>query len=146
MGRLEVYSVNYDFMPTIINSAKTLWVDLKFPPTDSGLKIGTNVRLVSSNPNLKVPDDIIQVLDIVGTRVVLTTVNRNVKTSYESVPKYTPTMNINLGPSKEAWHPTKHSQGTWGYSTRKYNWNHTINNPNTNWLFGQGDPIAFLLF
>jgi len=63
--RIEVISVNYDYLPMALESPKVMWVDLRSPaPPD--MLVGTPVTLFTSNKLFS-----LNITDIIGSRVVL---------------------------------------------------------------------------
>lgn len=70
MPAVNIYSVNYDFMPTIPYAAKTFWVQLVAPV--QGLYQGRQVYIRSFDPEFVPPPGPLVVIDAIGTRVMLT--------------------------------------------------------------------------
>lgn len=73
---LNIRSINYDFIPSRIESPKTLWVELKFyPPAD--LQVGNIIKLSINSSKLNhldvqsLSNSSFYVTDIVGKRIVL---------------------------------------------------------------------------
>ena len=69
MPKVEIYSINYDFMPTIPYAAKTMWVQLAFPVKD--LVTGDQAHIVSTEKDFVPPQGPFEVIDVIGTRVML---------------------------------------------------------------------------
>jgi hypothetical protein len=150
---LEVYSINYDFQPMMSYTAKMLWAQLKFPPPDT-LKVGSFVSLVSTNRDLTIPTQRLQVYDIIGTRVLLTT-NRGLTSEMEDVKQFVPSLQRT---KTGRWHPWHHDE-QWGYATRDHRllvapkadappgFEHTFTAADryTTWDYGRGEPIAYLV-
>ncbi len=124
-GFLEVLSINYDFIPTQLESPKMLWVALKFPPPEDFkvdtlvrllLKPGVGIRTVAGSPSLQ---STFYVNDIDGLRIVLL-------------------------PSTLTWAPNKVKNGCrpfgWGYDMRQMD----VRPSRQNWLYGYGQTTAFL--
>ena len=70
MPSVDIYSVNYDFMPTIPYAAKSFWVQMVAPV--QGLHQGKQVYIESLDPNFVPPPGPLVVIDAIGTRVMLT--------------------------------------------------------------------------
>jgi len=68
-GVVDIYSINYDFLPTIPYAAKVMWVQLSFPVKD--LMKQTKAKIISTNPGFKLPIGEMTVIDVIGTRVLL---------------------------------------------------------------------------
>ncbi|MDB4769486.1 hypothetical protein OAG24_00825 [bacterium] len=68
--RLEVLSINYDFIPSSLESPKSLWVELKRPPPNN-FQVGTIIKLIFEHPKNQ---QFFSVDDIVGKKIVLRTV------------------------------------------------------------------------
>lgn len=121
---LQVDSINYDYLPTQLESPKVLWVTLKFPPP-SDFRVDTLVRLhlkpgvgieTSKTPSL---NSTFYVNDIIGLRVFLM-------------------------PSTNEWRPDKVGKRRknfgWGYDMRQIN----VRPSRQDWLYGYGDTTSFL--
>jgi hypothetical protein len=105
-------TINFTYMPTIANGWKTLWVDLKFP---TNLRIGAHVNIEIRGE--KIPR-VFEVLDLIGTRVVLSP----------------------IGFSYYGHYP----QDYWGYTTK----NSDPLNParSRDWIYGSGKASGYLIF
>ena len=128
---LPVVSVNYDYLPTQLESPKQLYVDL-FEPAPQGLRVGFPVKLklnegaigdIQTQMNPSNPlNSIFEVGDIIGSRVIL------------------------LPYKRSTWLPTVHapcdSPFGWGYDTTTLNVSTSMHNPK----FGYGTPRAFLIY
>src|SRR5437870_4248449 len=75
--RVPIYSINYDFVQTIPYSQKVLWAQLRDPAPPS-LRIGQLVRVTSADRYYNPPSREFKVVDIVGTRVFLSSKIRDV--------------------------------------------------------------------
>lgn len=71
LSEASIYSVNYDFMPTIPYAAKTMWIQLAFPGSD--IIPGTKAKIISLDGNFKPPTEPLTIIDVIGTRVMLET-------------------------------------------------------------------------
>lgn len=127
----DVYSINYDFIPNYNGQAKCLWIDLRYPPEN--LKIGQHILLKSMNRNFVPPPENLIVKDIVGTKIVLTT-DLIPRPSEHQLKLFLPKNDVTH------WIPLDHGP-QWGYSTRNH-----LTHGNKNWLFGQGNCIAKILW
>jgi len=119
----RVLSINYDYLPTELDSKKVLWVQLERRPRD--LQVGKSALFYFSPnrgtiPGIKQP--LFYIMDIVGTRVILT--------PYQ----------------EEEWIPTFHTACNnpfgWGYSTRILNMQPNIKTP----FYGYGTSPSFLRY
>lgn len=122
---LEVESINYDYIPSQLESPKMLWVALKYPPPKD-FRVDTLVRLhlkpgvgIKTSPGMPSLNSTFYVNDIIGLRVMLL-------------------------PSTPGWTPNGVRGGCknfgWGYNMRKMN----VRPSRQNWLFGYGASTAFL--
>lgn len=122
---LEVASINYDFIPSQLESPKMLWVDLTFPPPKD-FRVDTLVRLhlkpgvgIQTSPEMPSLESTFYVNDIIGLRVMLI-------------------------PSTKNWAPNRVHRGCqtfgWGHDMRQMN----VRPSRQNWLYGYGTPTAFL--
>jgi len=122
---LEVLSINYDFIPSQLESPKMLWVTLKYPPPNDfkvdslvrlHLRPGVGINTVNGRPGL---ESTFYVNDIVGLRVMLV-------------------------PSTVTWAPNKTQDGCsnfgWGYDMRQMN----VRPSRQNWEYGYGHTTSFL--
>ena len=121
---LEIESINYDYIPSQLESPKMLWVDLKYPPPRD-FRVDTLVRFhikpgvgikTSSDPSM---NSTFYVNDIIGFRVMLL-------------------------PSTKGWKPNHTKDGCnpfgWGYNLRQMN----VRPLRQNWLYGYGTSMSFL--
>ena len=131
---LPVTSVNYDYLPMLLESPKTLWVDL-FEPAPKDLKIGEGV-FIHMNANSGIEKKPFRVDDIVGSRVILVPAGLTLS-SFEN------TRMNNVG---KLWLPTQHepcdSPFGWGYSTATIDSKYLL----TNNKYGYGAPRAYLIY
>lgn len=65
---LPLTSVNYDYMPTVNNGYKSLWVVAKYP---ARLRAGQKVTLVTEPQSGVSHKYDVEIIDIIGTRIVL---------------------------------------------------------------------------
>ncbi len=148
-------SINYDFMPTSHQARKELWLQLRYPPPSS-LKQNSLLRLRSidinretSSPdlywnsrrefhdnNLVLPGEYLQVVDIIGTRVIVKVPNERSVNASNVHPFIANNQKV---ATESQWHPLKHS-AHWGYTTK--DWITTINTYK-NWTHGSGVPVAY---
>ena len=135
-NRVEIYSINYDFLQTIPYSQKVLWVQLRYPAPAS-LRIGDKVHIVSTDSYFNPPSDMLRVVDIVGTRVSLTSNTRDVYACNPPCPFGDGTKRVGR------WHPWSHSYGTWGYQTRDVS---DFPYAYRQWTYGNGVPISYLVW
>lgn len=136
-NRIEILSINYDFLQSIPYSQKVLWVQLRYPASPS-LRIGDFVRIISGDRHFGAPRDELRVVDIVGTRVALSSKIPDVYVASLPDPPFSP------GVKREGrWIPQTHSEGTWGYATRDVS-----DQPYAyrNWTYGNGRPISYLVW
>jgi hypothetical protein len=132
---IPLYSLNYDYIPTILYGSQCLWADTKFPV--SNLKIGTKIKFVSVDTNLVMPTEAdITVSDIIGTRIVFKCQHQT--DSLRALTFFEQKKDI----SKTQWHPLNHGPH-WGYSTRDL-----ASNPaaDRNWVYGNGDPLLYMVW
>ena len=113
-GKVPIYSINYDFSPMVPYAKKSLWIQTKFPV--STFRIGMATRIVSTDPNFVPPKVPLRLVDVVGTRVVLESLD--------------PRM----------WSSLSHGEH-WGYQTRDAK---SFPHVDRNWMFGNGEPIGYL--
>jgi hypothetical protein len=138
--KIPFYSINYDFVPTIPNGYKALWVVTKTPLTND-LPIGTVLRVVADNPYFRPPNDRFKVVDVIGTRVVLSPIHRHPppRTSF------TPYEPQTVGRDAYGWEPWSHGP-QWGYMTRQPDT--AITPPwwlqDKNWTYGVGEYAGYL--
>lgn len=124
---LEVSSINYDYLPTALDSPKTLWVDLTCPPPGD-MMVGTSARF-HMTPNQGIQTQMssrdprnswFEISDIIGSRVILSPYRGS------------------------TWLPTVHSSCDnpmgWGYGTRMTNVSTSMHNNK----YGYGAPISYL--
>jgi hypothetical protein len=135
-NRLSVYSINYDFMPTLHNKPTSLWIDLKFPASDSSLQIGDRIILASKDPNFVPPPGKLKVIDIIGTRVILTS-DVPLKSS-----RPVHAFRAKNDYPENVWSPLDHG-GHWGNATRDMK---ALPGTDRNWTYGEGEPIAILIW
>jgi len=149
-GTIPIYSINYDFIPNSIQGEKVLWVTSQFPPQH--LKVGMYVRIEPLSTDFVVPRTTLQVEDIIGARIVLSTkpVPLDDMLNYASygIVRYTggnprPRSYIRSVDHKSDWSPLDHG-GQWGYATR----NHDGAPIGTyrNWNYGSGHPVGLLVY
>ncbi len=131
-----VYSLNYDFLPTVAYKDKCLWADLRWPAPD-GLKIGNKIKFISLSRDLIPPIGNFRVSDIVGSRLVIT-----------DFPEVASSNNIKYFEQKKdlpinVWSPLDHN-GHWGYATKD------LANPNPaanrNWTYGNGQTLMRIVW
>lgn len=127
-SKADVFSVNYDFSPMIPYAAQNLWIQLRWPMS---LPIGTRVRLVSIDPNFTPPPKDLRVVDVIGTRVCLETADRSALSR-----GYGTSVGMKHAPEGGALSP-------WGYQTRNVS---SVGHPDRNWTYGNGRPIAYLVW
>jgi hypothetical protein len=134
-NKVEIYSINYDFLQTIPYAQKVLWVQLKYQAPPS-LRIGDFVRIVSADRHFTPPSEDLKVIDVVGTRVALTSRITDISTC--EIP-------TQFGPGRKRvgrWHPWSHSWH-FGYATRDMS---AQPYADRGWMFGNGDPISYLVW
>ncbi|HMP28133.1 MAG TPA: hypothetical protein PKD85_00950 [Saprospiraceae bacterium] len=135
-NKLPIYSINYDYVPTIPNRYTALWVDVKFDPKDFNTEVGDIVWIESATKDFVPPPQQLKIIDIVGTRIVL----KPLEPSFSTQPIY-PFQAKNDLPTN-IWNPRDHG-GHWGYATRNLQ---SLPWKDENWLFGNGRPIAYMLW
>lgn len=135
-NKLPIYSINYDFVPTVPDRWKALWVDIKFDPKDFNFQIGDQIIIKSSVKEFVPPSQTLKILDIVGTRIVLSPISPTYSTE-----KIYPFKAKDDFPNN-IWNPTDHA-GHWGYSTRDHK---SLPSSDQNWLYGHGNPIGYILW
>jgi hypothetical protein len=157
------YSINYDYIPSQIESRKMLFIETKFPLTD--INITDIIKLQGLNGYQFPNDGYFRVEDRIGTRIALVPAPLNIKrdtpsrelwatSMTEQVPIgsrhgdlsktfTTPSPQIsskyfrkNQGDAKETWYPQDHSDG-WGYSLLNYK---SLISDN----YGRGQPIGYI--
>lgn len=134
----SVYSLNYDFVPTIAYGDKCFWADLKWPAPES-LKIGSPVRFVSFSEHLILPgpQSLFKITDIVGSRVVIAA------TIPGDSAKMLTYFKQKMDRPDRAWSPLDHG-ANWGYATRN------LADPNPaadrNWTYGNGDSVLTMIW
>jgi len=133
---IPIYSINYDFNPTIPYSQKVLWTQLKYPSPTS-LRIGSTVKIISSDPNFVPPPVILKVIDVVGTRVALETCERNTYTPSSCIKPF-----VRGPPRDQPWYSWDHAPH-WGYATRDVS---ACPYADRNWVYGNGGPVAYLVW
>jgi hypothetical protein len=135
---IPIFSINYDFVPSSTYREKMLWVVTDFVPQD--LKVGQFVRLVSDNGHLQFPHEYLQIEDIEGKRIVLSSklVPRRIIRAGGNLRYYT-TLSEGKGLSTQ-WNPLSHG-GQWGYATRDWD---NLPGIYRNWQYGYGRAIATL--
>lgn len=122
---LSVASINYDYIPTVLEGPKVLWVGLKWAaPKD--LKIGSHVRVhlrpgigINTDPGNPELNSVFEVQDIIGTSVVLGSVSKK-------------------------WHPNlgnKNISG-WGHDLRRTD----VRPLRQDWNFGYGTQQSFVQY
>lgn len=137
-ARLEIADVNYDYVPTLLESPKQLYVTLKFPPPPDMMP-GTIARIVidkgvSKHPMNNPQSSIFYVDDIVGLRVVLVPFKENSKREHILMPN---------DPSRCPANPPLHNgclPSGWGFDMRKQD----IEDGLIDWLYGFGRSVAHL--
>lgn len=138
---LPIYSINYDFLPSSTYRDKTLWIVTDEVPPN--LDIGQFVKLVSVNSNLIFPKSILQVEDIEGKRIIL---------SSKLVPKRIITSGGNLrfyNSPPQAFLPQPSSSNmlntlnAWGHVTRDYTY---LPGQYRGWQYGYGDVVGYLSY
>jgi hypothetical protein len=140
---VEIMNINYDFIPTIHNARKSLWVTLRYPAPHS-LTYGSIVKLKATTPEARFPDVDFQIVDIIGTRVVLKPVIDLLDyDTHEDLGRAN--LNSNPGTRTNAigmWTPSTHNPGTWGYTMK--NWIDTLGGGYRNWTYGSGQSIGIM--
>jgi len=134
---LPVYSINYDFVPGAApNTYPILWVDVKFPAVDLGLRLGMQIFIESLTKDFVPPPQFLKVQDIISTRVALSPIVGGLPTQ----PVYPFKAKDDF--PKNVWSPLNHG-GRWGYATRDLA---SLPGTNQNWTYGNGDPVAYLRY
>lgn len=135
---LEVENINYDYIPSQLESPKMLWVALKYPPPKDfrvdtlvrlHLKPGVGIRTSPGMPNL---NSTFYVNDIIGLRVML----------MPSTPGWAPNK-IKGGCGNPGFDPGYTRSGSsfgWGHDMRQID----VRPSRQNWLFGYGQSTAML--
>lgn len=118
---IPIDSINFDYLPTSLDSPKVFWMQLRFPaPND--LRVGSTVLLKIVSPNSQVRKSLqnqkFGVTDIFGTRVVLSPYRGN------------------------DWLPTLHGNAPqgWGYNTDLRDVRTSLHS----WNYGYGKPVAYI--
>lgn len=134
LSAIPIYSINYDFVPTIPNGYKCLFVELRFPPPPD-LRIGEGVILHSDNPKFVPPPGKLNVLDIIGTRVVLTS-------DLPRLPTDNPLTLYKPKNDRKGWRPIEHGYH-WGYVTRDVD---SLPSSHLNGMAGNGGAVGWLVW
>ena len=136
VNRVEIFAINYDFQQAIPFSQKVLWAQLRYPAPPS-LQIGQLVRIVSIDRNFNPPSEDLRVVDIIGTRVALTSKIANIFARCPPTPPFTSGV-----PREESWHPWDHAwhfgNATRDMSDQPYAYRQ--------WLYGNGRSISYLVW
>ena len=137
---MAVMAAYYDFIPTMHQAKKVFWIQLRDPPPSS-LKFGTLVKLGALDPNLGLPLQSLQVVDIIGTRVVLQplSIPESDRPKYSSIIPFQPG---NQKRSDKKWHPLDHDFH-WAYALK--DWATTVNTAK-NWTYGSGESVAYIIW
>lgn len=132
---INVYSINYDFVPSSTYRDKVLWIVTDYVPSD--LRIGQYVKLVSDIPEMGFPNTTLQIEDIEGKRIILSTklvpksvIRAGGNLRYygkQNAPKWTP---LNRAPH-------------WGNTTRDFTY---LPGQYRNWQYGYGNAIGYLIY
>jgi hypothetical protein len=138
---LPIYSINYDFVPTIPNAYPILWIDVKFPATDLGVQLGMQVFIEAIDRSFVPPPQLLLVQDIIGTRVALAPIVNTRPTGGAVTAPVHPFQAKNDFP-KKTWSPLDHG-GMWGYATRDLS---SLPGTDQNWSYGNGNPVAHLRY
>ncbi len=134
---LDIYSINFDYVPTLVNGIKCMYLELKFPPPKD-LRIGEGVMIKTTDPNFVPPPGDLYVLDIIGTRVVIAP-------TLPGPASRVPVVSYQPKNDRPGWNPLDHGD-QWGYSTRSALENKTNPNLDRNWVFGSGKPVGVLIW
>jgi len=136
VNRVEIFSINYDFLQSVPFSQKVLWVQLRYPAPPS-LRMGELVRIVSSDRDFNPPSEDLKVLDIIGTRVALTSRISSIYTRCPPTPPFASGV-----PRNDRWHPWDHGwhfgNATRDMSDQPYSYRQ--------WLYGNGQSISYLVW
>lgn len=149
MRAVKVYSLNYDFVPTIAYGDKCLWADIRWPAPED-LRIGTKIDFISSSKDLVMPSATFKVYDIVGSRVIISCSDPKASTAMLTyfkakndrypLPETRNASSLKASARNE-WSPLDHGS-LWGYATRD------LANPNPaadrNWTYGNGDSVLMM--
>lgn len=137
MAEENIMAIYYDFIPTSHQSKKVLWVQTRTQP-DTHFRPGTNIRIVSLDKNLVAPVSVFKILDVIGTRVILTPMVEDQTADYRYI---IPFIEGNQKLKSKGFIPLNHG-GHWAYTLK--DWVDTINS-NRNWTFGSGKPVAVMI-
>lgn len=124
---VPIFNISYDYIPSEMASEKVMWVSTQFPVK---IPIGTIVRLMSQQPNFKIPDIAFQIKDIILDKIVLSPMIE--APSRANKRHYWPN-------NSPIWTPLDYAN-QWGYSTRMGF------NGDRNYNYGIGKPICYLMF
>lgn len=139
---MDVMAIYYDFIPTIHDSKKVLWVQLWSPPPRS--LYGSKVTLQSLDKNLGVPDQKFQVADVIGTRVALVPLLNIPQPSYKDITEFIPKNQWTHNGPSSLWIASDHDKH-WGYALK--NWENIVQaTGHGNWTYGSGRPMARLVW
>jgi len=115
-----VSSINYDYLPMSLESPKTLWVDLIYAPSED-MVVDTPVVLhitpqrgITTSLNPTASQSVFQIIDIIGSRVVLAPYKGSVWLPTVHTPCDTPFgwgYNMNMTNVSPSMHPTKYGYG-----------------------------------
>lgn len=127
--KLDIANVNYDHVPTLLESPKQLYVTVRFPPP-SDFMPGTIVRFVIlGSPKYNFPNEqsnLFMVDDIVGLRIILVPFQPNEKRKDIYLPNDPSScFNSSLGSG-------------WGFNMRKQG----ISSFMKDWIYGYGNTVA----
>ncbi len=138
---MDVMAVHYDFIPTIHTASKTLWVQLRHPPPVSLSSGSGMVKLIANDPHLKLPNLSLQVVDIIGTRVMLRppSLPTGLEPDYTQV---TPFVAGNQKLNNGVWHALDHNDH-WAYTLK--DWTVTLHQYRS-WTFGSGKAVAYIVW
>lgn len=137
---VEVMAVYYDFIPTMHQAQKSLWVQLRFAPSAT-LKYGTKVKLIANDRNLGLPPYDLEVVDVIGTRVILRPIYNIIQPSYTQVTAFK-SGDQKIQSDGPGWIPLDHSPH-WGYAVK--DWVDTLHSFK-NWTYGSGVSIANMVW
>lgn len=137
LSAIDIYSIEYGYVPTLFNRAKCLFVTTKFsPPKD--LQIGEGVMIKTTDSNFVPPPGDLYIVDIIGTRIVIAS-RLPGEFSQNPVALFRP-KNDDPG-----WTRLDHGDH-WGYNTRSSLENKVNPTANRNWIYGSGDPVGVLIW
>lgn len=133
-------AIYYDFLPTMHDAKKVFWIQLR-DQAPSSLKFGTLVKLVALDKNLGLPPQSFQVVDVIGTRVVLQplTIPESDRPKYTSVVPFHPG---NQKSSGRGWQPLDHDYH-WAYALK--DWTTSLHTAR-NWTYGSGISVAYIMW